>query len=199
MNIYMRQVLAWIKSLASINLHVVATAIVSIGILHICATLASPFLVEKSAYVRMKKQLPINEMKILPPVTPTSQPLPFLSADVRYAMCRFSSTEGPITITASLPDKGWTLSIHTPKGDNIYTATGYSSHTTLITLKIVASSNSFSGLTPQSLGLSNKEDPIQILEAKKGFAVLRAPDRGEAYIRETILAMRRAKCFHAKQ
>jgi len=199
MNVYMHKALAWIKSLASINIRVVATAIVAIGILHICTTLASPFLVEKTAYGRMEKQLPLNEMKILPPVTPTSQPLPFLSADVRYAMCRFSSTQGPITITAFLPDKGWTLSIHTPKGDNIYTATGNSSHTSLITLKLVASSNSFSGLTPQSLGLSLKEDPIQVLEAKNGIAVVRAPDRGEAYIRNTILAMRRAKCFHAKQ
>ncbi len=199
MNVYLKHALTWIKSLASIDMRLVATTLVSIGILHICATLASPHLVEKTAYSRLKATLPINKMKILPPIKPDAQPLPFLSADVRYAMCLFSAKAGPITITAELPDRGWTLSIHTPQGDNIYTATGNTARSSQITLQIVASMSSFSGLTPQSLGLTLSEDPVQTVEAKKGIAILRAPDRGEAYSRNTILAMRKAKCFYAKQ
>ena len=35
-------------------------------------------------------------------------------------MCRYELTGGPVTVTAALADTGWTLSLHTPQGDNFY-------------------------------------------------------------------------------
>jgi len=199
MNPYLKYAVKVLKSIAAIDLRVIATALVCVSILHICATLASPYLVDSTAFLRLKPMLPLNTMKILPPIQPSSQPLPFLSADVRYAMCRFSAHDTPVTVTAVLPDKGWTLAIHTPQGDNIYTATGTAARETRLTLRLVASKTSFTGLTPESRGRIAKGEPIQIVESREGIAILRAPDTGAAYARRTTLAIRRAKCFPSKQ
>lgn len=185
---------ALLRFILAIDPRVIATALVSVGILHICATLASPHFVESSAYRQLSKVIPLHKMKILDPIRPDKQPLPYLSPDARYAMCRFDSTGGPVSLGAYLPEKGWTFSIHNPQGDNIYTATGRDARETTITVKVVASTNSFSGLTPQSKGLTTSREPIQIVEARTGIAIVRAPDRGEAYLRPLILALRKTTC-----
>ena len=199
MNDILKRVQSIAKSLLSTDIRVVAATLVSIGILHICATLAAPHLVESSAFHRLEPALPLHKMKILREIDAETQPIPFLSPDVRYAMCRFDSTQGTITIEATLPNKGWTLSIHTPQGDNIYTATGQDARETQVALKVVASVNSFSGLTPQSLGRSLSAEPQETIEARTGLAILRAPDRGKSYERNTILTMRHAKCYSSKK
>jgi uncharacterized membrane protein len=59
------------------------------AILHISYVLAAPHLSGGTAWRQLSPQLPINEMKVLAPVKPGAQPLPFMAPDVRYAMCRF--------------------------------------------------------------------------------------------------------------
>ncbi len=65
-----------------------------------------------------RSDLPINNMQILPPVSPEAQPLPFMGTDARYAVCRFDTEEGAVALNATLPGPGWILALYSPEGDN---------------------------------------------------------------------------------
>ncbi len=103
------------------NWQLIIAVPIAAGILHICATLAAPYLTAASAFSRLAPALPVNKMLVLREIAPGAEPLPFLSPDARYAMCHFDAANGPVTVSATLPpDPGWMLAVITPKGDNIY-------------------------------------------------------------------------------
>lgn len=173
-----------------IELRAVLAALVAIAILHICATLAAPHLASAPAYSRLAAALPVNTMKLLPPVTRAAQPLPFLAPDARYAMCRFDTSKSPVALHAVLPDVGWSLAIYTPAGDNIYAATGQASQETSAAIKLVPSGDRFTGLTPELRGLAPSTRQELSIAVRQGVAIVRAPDRGTAYqgMIEAVLA-----------
>lgn len=177
-----------------IEIRAVLAALVAVAILHICATLAAPHLATAPAYSRLAAALPLNTMKLLPPVTRSAQPLPFLAPDARYAMCRFDTSRSPVALSATLPDVGWTLAIYTPAGDNIYAATGQPGQPTNATIKLVPSGDLFTGLTPESRGLAPAAQLPLTFAVRKGLAVVRAPERGEPYGAITEAALGRASC-----
>jgi len=193
--------MTYLARLRKINLRTVAAALITVGILHICAVFAAPETATATAYMRLAGTLPLNKMVMLPPVTPAGQPLPFLSPDARYAMCRFESLNGPVAVNASLLDSGWTLAIHSSAGDNLYTATTQGGGRTEISLLLVPSEDRFVGLgiggpalaTPQSSGKA------LTLPASEGIIVLRAPDKGTAYRPAAEAVMKRADCVQKPQ
>ena len=87
--------------LSRANWQLILAARVAAGILHICATLASPYLTAASAYSRLAPGLPVNRMQILSVAAPGAEPVPFMSPDARYAMCRFDATGGPVSVAAT--------------------------------------------------------------------------------------------------
>lgn len=192
--------LDWLKSLASYrpDMRLILLAGCAIGVLHICATLAAPMLMGRSAFDRLAPLLPLNERVIFPPVTPQAQPIPFLTPDVRYAMCRYDTIHTPVSITVELPGRGWSLALHTPKGDNVYAATGEAERTTRLRLRLLPESDRFMGLTPEAMGVADTSDKPQTVRTDRGIAVLRAPDRGRAYQPETELGMRQFHCSAEK-
>src|SRR5690606_20344600 len=144
----MTSVFRWLtKKFRLPNLRIVLAALCAMGILHILTTLTVPLFSVTTAFARLEPLLPVNEMKILPPVTPDAQPLPFLTPDVRYAMCRYDSTGGPVRVTAVLPGRGWSLALHTPSGENVYAATGRDDRSTTLHLRIVPAEERFFGLS----------------------------------------------------
>jgi len=184
--------------LSEANWQLILAAPVAAGILHICATLAAPYLTADSAYNRLAPALPINKMRVLPEIGPGSQPLPFLSPDARYALCRFDTSAGPVTVTATLPpDPGWMLSVMSPQGDNIYVSASTPGRPTPITLALVPSEEHFLGVTPEARGIARDADPPVALAAKHGIVVIRAADRGPSYQRDTDATLSAAHCSAA--
>lgn len=177
-----------------VQFRVIALALFAVLILHILATLAAPRLAPSTAYSRLADLLPVNSMQILPPIAPGAQPLPFMGPDSRYAMCRFDSTKGPVQISAILPGAGWSLSLFTDKGDSLYTSVAQPGRRTEISLVLVTSDEKFAGLTPEAAGLSVKEDRSLSLPAKRGIAILRAPDQGLAYKALNEVELKRSLC-----
>ncbi|MDH4981288.1 hypothetical protein [Hyphomicrobium sp. D-2] len=168
---------------------------VAAGILHICATMAAPYLTAASAYNRLAPGLPVNSMQVLSVAAPGSEPLPFMSPDARYAMCSFDARGGPIDVSATLPaDQGWSLSVVTPAGDNIYAAASVPSRPTPITLVLVPSEDAFLGVTPEARGIARNIQPPTPLSASRGIVVMRAPDKGFAYTPHVETLLRDAKC-----
>lgn len=192
--------LGWLKSIAAYrpDIRLILMAVCAIGVLHICATLAAPMLMGRSAFDRLAPLLPLNERVIFPPVTPQAQAVPFLTPDVRYAMCRYDTSYSPVSITVELPGRGWSLALHTPRGDNVYAATGEDERTTQLRLRLLPESERFMGLTPEAMGVADTSDKPQAVRTDKGIAVLRAPDRGRAYQPTTELGMRQFRCSAEK-
>ncbi|MFN3623851.1 MAG: hypothetical protein ACK4TP_07280 [Hyphomicrobium sp.] len=177
------------------NWQLIIAAPVAAGILHICATLAAPYLTAASAYSRLAPGLPVNRMQLLNVSAPGAEPLPFLSPDARYAMCRFDASGGPVTVTSTLPpDIGWTLTVMNPQGDNIYAAASVSSRPTPIQLAIVPSEDAFLGVTPEARGIARDAQQPTIVPATRGIVVVRGPDKGFSYQRHVEAVLKDARC-----
>ena len=172
----------------------IVSALIAVGILHILATLATPSLTGASAFSKLKPALPANKMVLLAPLQPDRQPLPFLSADVRYAFCRYDTSRGPVAVKASLPDAGWSLSLYSPEGDNFYVATGAQGQQTDLSIMLVTSDERFMGLTPEARGLPADRQATVQTRSRQGLVVLRAPDKGRAYRTEVETVMKSASC-----
>jgi uncharacterized membrane protein len=162
------------------------------GVAHIVTVLALPSIGSGGAYQRLKSQLPVNTMAVLPMLSPGAH-IPYLSPDMRYAMCRYDISMGPLAVTATLPEAGWSIAIHTPDGENIYLVPGQDQRRTELEFTLTRSSER-SLITP--LGVRRSDvDATQVTSPRaEGLVVLRAPVRGTAYKAETEAILRAAKC-----
>lgn len=176
-----------------LSLAMLGTALVTGGILHILTTFAVPMMNVGSAFDRLKWQLDTNAMKILEPDAIGGLPLPFLSPDNRYAMCRYDISQGAVHVTASLPDIGWSLTLYTPQGDNFYAVPGQEGRTTEANFNIVPASDRL--LLPVPGQRRSDTDASQVTSpTREGLVVVRAPHRGAAHQHATDLALRRVTC-----
>lgn len=181
--------------LKNANWQLIIAAPVAAGVLHICATLAAPYLTAASAYSRLAPGLPVNRMQLLNVSAPGTEPLPFLSPDARYAMCRFDSSGGPVTISSTLPpDIGWTLTVMTPQGDNIYATASVPARPTPVSLVLVPSDEAFLGVTPEARGIARDAQPPTVVSARRGIVVVRGPDKGFSYQRHVEAVLKDAHC-----
>ena len=171
-----------------------AAAACAMAVLHILATLAAPQFAPARAFNRLTAGVPVHKMTLLAPVTPASQKLPFMSADALYAVCPFDTKSGQIAVTAKLPAPGWALALYTPEGENFYVAVAQPGRATDVSVLLIAADDRFLGLTPQARGLSPRDAAQLKLPADKGFALVRAPDLGQAYRQQTLAALREARC-----
>lgn len=167
---------------------------VAAAIVHLVATFIAMSDTRGSAYERLQSALPVNEMQVLQPISPSHQPLPFLSADARYAICKFSSAKGPVDVTAQLPDRGWTLGVYRPDGTTAYFAAGSLSRPTKVAFTLLAGDDRFIGLSQQVLGPSAQTAPQLTIAAREGLIVVRAPDRGQAYRQSEQATLALATC-----
>jgi uncharacterized membrane protein len=177
------------------NWQLILAAPVAAGILHIGATLAAPYLTAASAYSRLAPGLPVNSMQLLNVSAPGAEPLPFMSPDARYAMCRFNTAGGPVTVSAILPpDLGWTLTVVTPQGDNIYATASVPSRPTPVSVVLVPSDEAFLGVTPEARGIARDVQPPTPISATRGIVVVRGPDKGFSYQRHVDAVLKDARC-----
>lgn len=183
------------ERLKKANWTLILAAPVAAGILHICATLAAPHLTAASAYSRLAPALPINKMQVLSAPKPGSEPLPFLSPDARYAMCRFDATGGPVTVSATLPpEPGWMFSVISAQGDNVYAAASTAGRSTPITIALVPSEEHFLGVTPEARGIARNVQPPVPVAITHGIVVVRGPDNGFAYQNSLEAQLKSASC-----
>lgn len=187
----MKQMLTHLRRL---NPRLMLAALFSIAVLHVATTFAAPRMAVSSAWDRLAPALKANTMVVLPPITPEAQPLPYLAPDARIAICLFDTRNGKVTLTASLPGPGWTLTLYDRRRTAIYSAIGRPDRPTAISLLLVPDDDRFLGLTPEAQGLrSPRQNQLQV-QARKGFAVLRAPDAGHAYRALIEAELMRATC-----
>ncbi len=168
--------------------------LVAAAIVHLIATFVAMSDMRNSAYSRLLPALPVNAMKVLSAIAPDHQPLPFLSPDARYAICRFSSVAGPVTISAILPDRGWTVGVYLPDGTTAYFAAGTTARLTAVAFNILPGDDRFLGLSRQALGRPAAAAPEVTVSVREGLVVVRAPDRGAAYRQSDEAILAKASC-----
>lgn len=176
------------------NWRLVLAAVFAIIALHICATFAAPRMTLATPFDRLVASLPANTLRVLPPVTPSAQPLPFMAPDARVAVCRFDTSKGSVALTTGLPAPGWTLSLYNLDGDNFYTAVGETGRRVSISLLLVPEQERFQGLTPEARGERSIAQTELRVPASKGLAVLRATDAGLAFRARTEAELKRTAC-----
>ncbi len=176
--------------------HVVAVALVTAGIVHITSTLAIPFLNTSTGYERLAAGQPLNTMSVLPPPAPGTEYLPFNDPDMQLAVCPFELAAGPLTVSAILPDPGWSLAIYSPLGDNFYTIAAASLRQPEIKLVVEPSQATFLNLF--GIGTAPNFDASRIASPdSRGIIVLRAPRKGQAFEQRTAAMLAQASCATA--
>jgi uncharacterized membrane protein len=110
-------------------------------------------------------------------------------------MCRFDTSNGPVSIGTTLPpDIGWTLSVMTPQGDNIYATASVPQRPTPVALVLVPSEEAFLGVTPEARGIAREAQPPTVVSATRGIVIVRGPDKGFAYQRHVEATLKDAHC-----
>jgi len=184
--------------LPRLNVRLVFIALTATGILHIVSTFIAPEIATAPAFARLRPLLPLNTMVVLPPVVPGAQPLPFLSPNVRYAMCRFTTESGPLEVSARLPSAGWTLSVHLDSGENVYTAAAESGRAPDVRILLMPADDRFLGLTPEARGIAREGPGALEVRANAGIAVVRGPELGIAFAREVEAELAQSRCRPAE-
>jgi uncharacterized membrane protein len=176
-----------------VTLGMLLTAVVLGGILHLLTVFAVIALGTGSAYDRLRFQLEANTMKVLP-VDPTgAMPLPFLSPDMRYAMCRFDLSAGPLAVSAQLPEVGWSLALYTPQGDNFYIAPGQEGRNVDATFTLNTASDRV--LIPVPGQRRADVDAAQVSSpVREGLLVIRGPMKGASYLPIVERTLAAARC-----
>ena len=161
---------------------------------HIVSTLRAMSDTSRSAYSLLASQLPANAMVVLPAIKTGRQFLPFMSPDARYALCRFDTSKGPVSVSAELPDRGWTIGVFRRDGSSAYFAAAPVGRVTHMALMLVPDDDRFMGLTPEARGHMNTGDAPLTVAARQGLVIVRAPDKGLSYTSISEAGLAKASC-----
>lgn len=186
------------KWLREVGWRAVIGALLLGGIIHILATMAVPLVSSGHAFTRLHASLPLNRMVVLPPPAPGKQPLPFLAPDALYAMCRYDISVDLLSVTTPMAEAGWTLSLHTPQGDNFYVMPAQETRRGTVSLTVVPSVERLSEFAATPRRVSPQETQVAS-PSWEGLVVVRAPLKGLAWRAETEAALRRASCTPVKR
>ena len=138
-------------------------------------------------------------MVFLPPPAPGKQPLPFLTPDALYAMCRFDVSVDSLAVTAAVAHPGWTLSMHTPAGRQLLRHAGPAAAPRRGVpdwwCRRPTTFSEFAS-TPRRISATESQIPSPTYE---GLVMVRAPLKGLAWRAEAEALLKRASCTPVKR
>ncbi len=180
----------WMRRL---SLQTALLGLVCGGIIHIISTLVVPQFATASGVKRLADKLPVNRMVVLDRASVENQIVPFVGPDLRLAVCRFDVANGPVNVSAMLPDKGWSLGIYTMQGDNFYVVPATDFRRSEVSFQIMPPVEKVLGFFNFGRSVEASASQVQVAQPD-GLIVLRAPVRGRAYLAETEAYLQRAQC-----
>lgn len=175
------------------NWRLLLAATIAAMIIHIWTTLAAVREADSPAYTSLVKDLPVNQISYMEPVTPNSQQLPFMMPDIRYAVCPFDVTNSDVQVKAELPGPGWSLSLHAPNGDNFLYVPGIDDRKIDIDFTLRAPGSVFEAKNIEQLA-AGPQTPALSLKHATGVAIFRAPVGALALRRQTDERLNSLKC-----
>lgn len=166
------------------------------ALVHVGLVLSAPYRPRNGGFERIKGQLPVNRIALLPVPAPGQQPLPFMVPDALYAVCRYDLSIDSLRISTSLMERGWSLSLHSAVGDNFYTIPGQVKRTDISFVVLPSAGAAELGPVPRRIGSG---DMLIASPTIEGVAVVRAPLKGIAYREETAKALSLTSCSAVKR
>jgi len=162
------------------------------GIIHIAVVFMVPYYADRDAWAQTSQFGVDDEIHLLPLPQAGAEPLRSLDPWMLHAVCRFSLADGPIRITADLPEDLWSIAIFDRRGRNVYSLNDRSAERTRLDLAVI---------TPVQMA-QLRQDPPQSLERaivieiplEEGLALLRVFVADETKLSEASEAVRSADC-----
>jgi len=180
------------------NWRLLLAATIAALIIHIWTTLAAVRETDSPAYTTLVKDLPVNQISYMQPITPNTQRLPFMMPDIRYAICRFDVSKQNVRLKAELPGPGWNLSLHAPNGDNFLFVPGTDDRKVSVDFTLRAPGSVFEAKNIQQL-TADQQAPALSLKHAQGVAIFRAPIGALALRRQTDEKLNSLKCFPVRR
>jgi uncharacterized membrane protein len=182
-------------------------ALILAAIVHILFVFSMPLFARDTAWRRLGSALPANSMRLLAPVTPESQILPYMAPDVRYAICRFDLAAGPLLVKSRMLDGPWSVTLYTPQGENYFAMTSADLPKSDLELTVnppvqrsLIETVQAMFARPQRTARELREVVLAVTApAREGLAVIRAPLMGLAFERETEAALQAASCANQRR
>jgi len=171
----------------------IALGVVLAGLIHVVAVLTLPMLAPRDAHARLAALGPANTMIQLPAAAPGQQVMPMMAPDVRYAVCRYDLSNGPVRLRAEIADELWLVAFYTPLGENYYAVIGADMKQPVIDL-IIATKDQ----TVAEVGVDAPEafDNVVVVSSPvvEGIALIRAPLAGPSRGAEAERALKATYC-----
>lgn len=171
----------------------VALGLVLAGLIHIGAVLLLPMVAPRNANARLIGLGPVNTMIQLPTAEPGKQVMPMMAPDVRYALCRYDLSAGPVRLKAPIGDELWMIALYTPEGSNFYAVAGGDLKRDEVDL-IIATGDQ----TVMEASVDAPVDAERVLVVNspvtEGVALIRAPLAGPSGAGRAERGLKRAYC-----
>jgi uncharacterized membrane protein len=173
-------------------LFIALAALILAGIIHISTVFLVPLYASKDAWEQMRQFGRDGQFHALPVPEAGAEPLAALDPRMIYSVCRFSLAQGPVRITASLPDDFWSVAIFDRRGRNVYSLNDRSAERSKLDMAIV---------TPVQMAQLRQDPPASLetaivveLPIENGFALLRVFVADESLLTSSISALATANC-----
>jgi len=174
------------------TLLLIAGGILLGGIIHIAVVLLVPLYATRDAWAEMGQFGRDGVFHILPRPAPGAEPIAGLDPRMIHTVCRFSLENGPVRITASLPDEFWSIAIFDRRGRNIYSLNDRAAERAELDVAII---------TPVQMAQLRQDPPAALETAivvevpiEEGFALIRVFVGDDSLLPEAEAAIRTADC-----
>jgi uncharacterized membrane protein len=167
-------------------------ALVAGGIIHILAVFAAADLATPLT-TPLENAATVNSMTVLPAVSAATQIMPFQSGDLRYAVCPFDLSGGPLILKASFGEGPWTVVVFDRSGAMLYSTTNTELQRRDATLILARTSETRAASLPISRQAAATNITVNLPQAR-GVAWIQAPVLGVGYEAETERLLEQASC-----
>ena len=151
------------------------------GIIHVASVLWVPLTAENDSWTQLAVLGPDNTLHNIAPVKDGRTAVPDMDPNLRYAVCRYDLTDGPLLITAQVPLAYWSVALYDRRGVNYYALNDRLVAGRNITLW-VATKRQLLAIGPQSPETTETDERLLIgAPGARGFAVFRALMPGPSY------------------
>lgn len=162
------------------------------GIIHIAVVFMVPYYADRDAWAQTRAFGRDDQFHVLPLPQAGAEPLRSLDPWMLHAVCRFSLADGPVRITAELPENFWSIAIFDRRGRNVYSLNDRSAERTRLDLAVI---------TPVQMAQLRQDPPRSLDQAivielplERGFALLKVFVADETTFQTAAEAVQSADC-----
>ena len=162
------------------------------GIIHVAVVFLVPALAGKDAWAAMARFGADGQFHTIPMSEAGAEAIPDLDPRMMEAVCRFTLANGPVRITADLPDEFWSVAVFDRRGRNVYSLNDRAAERAHLDLAI---------LTPVQMAQMRQNPPASLESAivleqplDVGFVLIRAFVPDDSMLPTVTAALAGADC-----